>query len=202
MKQMKSEQVLKFEQQTKGTIFTVLKIVGVIPLILMFIGMFLPICDVLTKDISIFEFTDGSTAGFLGIFLIYLVGICPSMIVDLIRNKTLEGKIEKSNASLLVLVISIIVVIVEIVFAIINLPVSMVANSLEVSKEIFNTGIGTSLVFIGSIMYSVLSLIESWLYSAVFKDKIDLDKLPKIINITNNTAKDNIDKSVEDKENK
>lgn len=185
MKNTKSENVQNFERQTLGTILTIVDFAFLIAGILILIGLFLPICEVklVDKSITIFDFDDNAIIGVIMNLLIVLVSIGGKSLITHFRNNALDEKVDKRFASQLILLISIVSLLLTIIFVAINLPVTAISSSHELSDNLFITGTGTILIYIGAILVAVENSITALFYFAILNDKIKIENLNKIINI-------------------
>ena len=184
MQNKKSEKVKNFEKQVSGTILSVLDLVGLIPLLLIIIGIFLPYChvDIVNESIGLFDFTDQSMIGF---FINLLVGVCgySSLINDGFRNMILDEKINKEKGAKYLLIISLVLLLLPIIFAILNMPVVAIADSLGISENALSLGAGCVMVYIGGILGAFISVVKQGITYTLFTGKVKIENLTKIIKI-------------------
>ncbi len=185
MKNTKSENVQNFERQTLGTILTIVGFASLLAGLLILIGLFLPICEVKLVDesITIFDFDDNSMLGVIMNLIIVLVSCGGTLLIIHFRNNALDEKIDKRFASQLILLISTISLLLTIIFVAINLPIAAISSSLELNENLFRTGAGTILIYIGAILVAIENIINALFYFAVFNNKVKIENLVKIINI-------------------
>ncbi len=184
MKNEKSENVLKFERQTQGTILTIVEIATVLAGLLLLIGIFLPICEIklLNKTITIFDFTDESMIGFIMNAVIIFVSFGGKLLIKFFRNRALDEKQDKSSVSKIVLLIGGVSLFLTIILMAINLPIIAISSCYEISDSVLSAGAGTIMIYIGATLVALENVIIALFYYAIFNNKIKTENLVKIIN--------------------
>lgn len=178
---MKStEKELEFENQTKGTIFTLLKILTWVPSLLFLIGLFLPVCKIEILDIS-YTAIDCSI-GTLGVLFIGPLSIS---IVEFFGNYYIKPKLinETINIKKAAILISVGVAVswVTIMLSVFQLHLDIFASDMDLNREVVANGAGSVLINIASFCHWLLFSIEYTVLLSIYSGKIKISELTKFL---------------------
>ena len=181
----KSEKVLEFEKQTLGSILTIIELIGIIAILFVFIGVFLPMWEIkaLNESIGFFDMTEGSSVGLLMHAIIVLIAIAPNLIILKFRNDVIDEKKEKKQSALIILIIGAVSLLLTIVFSAINLPMMAIEEMVEYSEILLTSGAGSGMMLFGAVLYALSNMANSLIYYALFNGNIKQENLKKIINL-------------------
>jgi len=181
----KTQKEIDFSNQIFGTIFTLLELISIIMLLLGFIGLFLPICniDIINVKLNIFDFTGDAVIGFVTCCLIYLLPASSMFLINHFTSKLVNEEIKTQSKKNLIIAIGSISLILVIILTAINLPILAISSNSGIDSNLLSAGAGTIMIYITSIINALMNCIISVFYFAIFNDKLKVENFKKIITL-------------------
>ncbi len=176
-----------FNKKTKGTVLSLLSMVNSIPCLLMLISFFLPICKInFFNHVESFAFSDllaESSSTLLTYFWVYVLCIAPLAIYTMFKIKLINETTEKKVAYCWMYISLFGMLILTIIIASTQPHLAVLAKDLEISEKIVEVGAGSVMLYVSTIIVSIVSIIDASILLLIFEGKINIDEMPKFLDL-------------------